>query len=313
MIDIIIVNWNSEQQLRECLKSIVTANRKSFNLSRVVVVDNASTDGSAEELDDISLPLTVIRNAENLGFAAACNQGAKGSTADYLLFLNPDTKLFPESLSIPIQFMGQPENAKIGICGIKMVDEDGKLTTSAARFPSLKILIGKITGLSKILPKIYPNHLMSSYELVHSTLVDQIIGAFFLVRRNVFIELGEFDERYFVYFEEVDFSMRAKMKGYSSYYLTGASAYHKGGGCSENAKADRLFYSLRSRIYYGLKYYSYMDLILLISLTFTVEFAVRVFFAQGNRFLPHFRETLSAYKKLLMYFTTKKWVSKFDR
>jgi len=298
-LDIIIVNWNSGNQLRDCLESIVAINKNGFEMNRVVVVDNESTDGSADDIELISLPLTIIRNDENSGFAAACNQGAKDSKADYLLFLNPDTKLFPDSLSIPIQFMEKAENEKIGICGIKMVDEDGKLTTSAARFPSLKILVGKITGLSKIFPKIYPNHLMSSYELVHSRLVDQIIGAFFLVRRNVFIEFGGFDERYFVYFEEVDFSMRAKMKGYSSYYLAEASAYHKGGGCSEGVKSDRLFHSLRSKIYYGLKYYSYMDRILLIFMIFTFEFVARLFFAGRKRFLTNFRETLSAYKKFL--------------
>jgi len=178
-VRVVIVNWNAGQQLKECLESISTAKRNGFILRSVVVVDNASTDGSTEGLDEILLPLKVIHNNENLGFATACNQGAKGNKADYILFLNPDTKLFPESLCTPIQFMEQPENNKIGVCGIKLIDGYGKLTTSAARFPSLKIYIGDVTGLSKILPKIYPSHLMTSSELVHSRLVDQIMGAFF--------------------------------------------------------------------------------------------------------------------------------------
>src|SRR5438094_1323064 len=93
-LDIIIVNWNAGKPFRDCLLSIKNAKKSGFNLTRVVVVDNGSTDGSLDAIHTAGLPLTVIRNPENRGFAAACNQGAKESKADYLLFLNPDTRLF---------------------------------------------------------------------------------------------------------------------------------------------------------------------------------------------------------------------------
>ncbi len=114
-LDIVIVNWNTGGQLRACLASIAAAAQDGFVLNRVVVVDNGSKDGSAEGLQDFSVPLMVLRNRENRGFAAACNQGAQGSAADYLLFLNPDVRLYPDSLARPIRFMEEPVNARIGI------------------------------------------------------------------------------------------------------------------------------------------------------------------------------------------------------
>src|SRR5271156_1399355 len=98
-LDIIIVNWNAGSQLQQCLDSIRTANFDGFELLRVVVVDNASSDGSADHLPPGNVPLSVIRNTTNRGFAAACNQGAMDSSASYLLFLNPDIVLASDSLS----------------------------------------------------------------------------------------------------------------------------------------------------------------------------------------------------------------------
>src|SRR5215472_12928886 len=134
-LDIIIVNWNAGQYLASCLNSIGAAKHDSFDLARVVVVDNASADGSADNLSFRELPLAVIKNTDNRGFAVACNQGAMNSTSDYLLFLNPDTKLLSDSLHIPIGFMQQPEHAKVGICGIQLVDEQGHVAKTCSPFP----------------------------------------------------------------------------------------------------------------------------------------------------------------------------------
>ena len=142
-IDIIIVNWNSGKQLHECLQSIGTATKDGSNLGNIIVVDNASVDGSADELQNFNLPLTIIRNNINRGFAAACNQGASESKADYLLFLNPDVQLFENSLSVPIAFMERPENRHIGIVGIQLVDEEGRISRTCARFPTSRQFLPK--------------------------------------------------------------------------------------------------------------------------------------------------------------------------
>ncbi len=301
-LDIILVNWNAGDQLRSCLASVAAAQQDNFILQRVVVVDNGSTDNSLVGLERAGLPLTIIRNAENRGFAAGCNQGAARSQADYLLFLNCDTRLFANSLMDVIRFMEQPAQAAIGICGIRLVDEAGQPTTAAARFPTLRVMVGKMTGLAKLLPGIFPSHLMRPEEMIESRPVDQIIGAFFLIRKAVFDQCNGFDERFFVYFEEVDLALRAQAAGYSSYYLAEVSAFHAGGGLSSQVKAHRLFYSLRSRIYYAEKHYTPIALAILVLCTFTVEPLVRLLLA-ALKFSPtQISETLAGYRMLTSHF-----------
>jgi GT2 family glycosyltransferase len=300
-LDIILVNWNAGDQLRACLASIGSAAKDNFTLQRVVVVDNASFDDSLVGLDTLPLPLQIIRNAANQGFARGCNQGAAGSTADYLLFLNCDTRLFTHSLTGVIDFMEQPDNATIGICGICLVNEAGQPGTAAARFPTLRVMFGKMTGLSTLLPALFPSHLMRPAEMRSNREVDQVMGAFFLIRKPVYDQCGGFDEQFYVYFEEVDLAWRAKALGHRSYYLANVQAFHVGGGLSQRVKARRLFYSLRSRLYYAQKHYRPWPRRLLTLSTFTVEPAVRLLRALFLLSPQQVRETLAGYRLLLRH------------
>src|ERR1043165_9661443 len=124
-VHVVIVNWNSGAQLRECLRSFAAVAADAVT-ARVTVIDNASQDGSCEDLE-APVPLDVMRNADNRGFGAACNQGAAGSDADFLLFLNPDARLMPGSLAEPVRYLRADENAKAGIVGIRLVDADGRV------------------------------------------------------------------------------------------------------------------------------------------------------------------------------------------
>jgi GT2 family glycosyltransferase len=297
-IDIIIVNWNAGRQLYDCLKSITAIDCKGFELSRVVVVDNASTDGSIEDIQKLGLPLTLIRNAENRGFATACNQGAKGSTTDYLLFLNPDTRLFADSVSKPIHFMEGPENEKIGICGIKLIDDDGEVNRTCARYPTACMFFSKMLGLDRMFPRIFPSHFMTEWDHNENRVVDQVMGAFFLVRRSLSEKLRGFDERFFIYFEEVDFSFRASQIGWSSFYFADAKSYHRGGGSSEQVKAKRLFYSLRSRILYGHKHLGSFSATGLTLGTLFLEPFARLTLGIVRRSGKEILETLKAYMML---------------
>ena len=255
-IDIVIVNWNAGGQLRDCLESIVSADRYDVILERVVVVDNASHDGSADGLNDIGLPLELIRNPTNRGFAAACNQGTWGSNSDYILFLNPDTRLFGPSLTRPLRFMEQPENQHVGICGVQLVDERGVVVRSCSRFPTPRILLARLLGLSHLFPAWFRSHEMREWDHSESRKVDHVMGAFYLIRRPVFESLGGFDEDYFLYLEDLDLSLRALRVGWSSYYLADVQAFHRVGGTSDQVKAVRLFFSMRSRILYVFKHFS---------------------------------------------------------
>lgn len=297
-LDIIIVNWNAGVQLRSCLLSLENTVKNCFELNRVVIVDNASTDGSADGLEQISLPIEIIRNSENRGFAAACNQGETGSGADYVLFLNPDTRLFLESLEKAIEYMEESEHIDVGILGIQLLDDYGRVSRSCARFPSANQFLSKMLGLNRLFPSLFKNHFMIEWDHSYTRQVDQVIGAFFMIRKRVFDEMHGFDERFFVYFEEVDLSLRAIQNGWKSVYYADAQAYHKGGGTSEQIKATRLFYSLRSRILYSYKHFSRRAAIAVLLGTLFIEPFSRTILGLSKLSLTTIGETIKAYKLL---------------
>jgi N-acetylglucosaminyl-diphospho-decaprenol L-rhamnosyltransferase len=297
-LEIVIVNWNSGVQLRKCLESIATARQDNFRLNRVVVVDNASADGSIEILGNLAFQLKIIRNKTNRGFAAACNQGARGSGADYLLFLNPDTRLSLDSLGKPIGFMENPNNRKIGMVGIQLIDENGHISRTCARMPSAWQFLVQITGFDRVAPRLFSSHLMREWNHEESREVDHVMGAFFLVRQKLFEELGGFDERFFVYLEDVDFSSRAHRAGWRSFYMADVKAYHKGGGTSEQIKSTRLFYSLRSRILYSYKHFSRASATALTLATLFLEPLIRSIWSLIRFAFREFSETLRAYVML---------------
>lgn len=274
-LDIVIVNWNAGAQLRECLASVASAARDGFVISRVVVVDNGSHDGSIDGLDEGGLPLTVIANDANRGFAAASNRGAAGSASTYLLFLNPDTRLHADSLSVAIAFLENPVNARVGLCGIQLVDAGGRVHRSCARHPRPMHFIAKMTGLNRVAPRLFPSHVMDEWDHLRDRPVDHVMGAFFLVRRALFEKLLGFDERFFVYLEDLDFSLRVKQREFQTVYLAGTRAYHRSGGVSEQAKAARLYYSLHSRMVYGHKHFSLPVALALDAGTLLVEPVIR--------------------------------------
>lgn len=254
-LDIVIVNWNAGDLLRRCIGSIGAALTDSFALERLVVVDNASRDGSADDLPGEGLPLTILRNPENRGFAAGCNQGAVGSTADHILFLNPDTRLCPDSLAPVLDFLEDPKNARIGVAGICLRGEDGLIQRSCARSPTPVRLAAQAIGLDRALPGLFPPHFMLDWDHADTRPVDQVMGAFLLIRRPLFMSLGGFDERYFVYFDDADLCLSARRAGWGVTHFAGAEAEHKGCGTTENIKDVRLFYALRSRVLFTGKHF----------------------------------------------------------
>lgn len=297
-VDVVIVNWNSREHLRRCLESVASSSQNAFKFGRVVVVDNASTDSSMEGLSFPGIPLTTIQNSDNRGFATACNQGANGSQSDYLLFLNPDVRLEPESLGNPILFLEEPANSKFAICSIQLLDSERRINRTCAKFPSPKSLISQMLGLDRIFPRWVPGHFLPYAEHLQSREVDQVIGAFLVVRRKVFESLSGFDTRFFVYFEDMDLSYRAFFSGWHSYYLTGSRAHHKGGGCSEQVRALRLYYSLRSRILYSFKHFGSTSAIAVLLCTLLIEPLSRLALAIVHNSLKEIEVTIQGYVML---------------
>ena len=295
-LDVIIVNWNTGPQLRACLAALAEAQQEGFRLERVVVVDNASADQSMDNLECHALPLMIIQNDENLGFAAACNQGAAGSTADYLLFLNPDTRVFANTLAGSVQWMTAPENRHIGILGVQLLDENSQVTRTCAKFLATRYFVNRMLGLSFLWPKMFPELLYTQWDHLESHEVDHVTGAYFFIRRGIFDELNGFDEQFFLYFEDIDLSLRMLQAGWSSYYLSTIQCYHAGCGSSNQVRSRRLFYALRSRISYGFKHLRWFDAIALLLTTAFIEPIPRFSYALVTGSLSRLREVAQAYR-----------------
>jgi len=293
-VDIIIVNWNSGGLLKDCIDSAKEITQGNFILQRLVIVDNASSDNSLDSINLSLLPLIVIRNSSNLGFAAACNQGAKDSSADLILFLNPDTRLFNDSIDKAVSFMSS-HGDDIGILGVRLIDDYGITSRSCARLPTPLSFLCFMFGLDRILPDYFEGHFMTEWDHLDNRYVDQVMGAFFLVHRSLFIELNGFDETFFVYFEEVDFTKRALARGCRTFYLSDASIYHKGCGVSEQIRATRLFYFLRSRIQYSYKHFHFIPATLIMLNTVLTEFISRLLLTILKKSKSQAAETIKGY------------------
>ena len=251
MIDVIIVNWNAGQQLLECVQSVI-ANGAGL-VAKIIVVDNDSHDGS--ELPLLAMAqVHLIRAGANLGFGKACNLGAANSTADFLLFLNPDAQIGPKTLSRVDAFMQSDAAKKVGIVGVQLLEGSQHVARSCSRFQTPLSMISRASGIDLVFPRL--GSAMAEWDHKTTREVDHVIGAFYLIRRACFERAGGFDERFFVYIEDLDLSFRAKMSGWKTIYLADVQAFHAGGGTSSQVKAHRLFYSQRSRLQYAFKHFT---------------------------------------------------------
>ncbi len=299
-LQIIIVNWNSGSQLSDVLFSIIRFHHGL--VSAVVIVDNASNDdslNSIELLNDLPFQLKIIRNKENEGFSVACNQGAAQSDSEFILFLNPDTRLFESSLSIPIAYLEDPINKGVGVAGIQLIDDQSRIARSCARFPTLGIFLANTLGLNRLHSFNDLNIHMTDWAHDETRVVDHVIGAYYLIRRTLFNTLSGFDERFFMYLEDLDLSLRLHQAGYRSVYLANSQAFHAGGGTSRQVKANRLFYSLRSRLIYGFKHFSPIKAWCLLFITLSLEPCSRVVLALMKGSWGDTLHTLQAYLLLI--------------
>jgi GT2 family glycosyltransferase len=294
---IIVVNWNSGRLLESCLESTLKCRKTADILT--IVVDNGSIDGSELVADNFP-GVQLVRAGSNLGFARACNLGAMyARDAEYLLFLNPDAELRDDTVARVIEFMRRPLSSGYGICGVALFDQNGNIARSCSRFPTPARLAAGSLGLDRVFPRL--GTLMREWDHTHSRDVDQVIGAFFFVRHDLFRRLAGFDERYFVYFEEVDFSKRAFNYGYRTYFLADAAAFHLGGGTSSSVKSTRLFYSLRSRLIFSRLHFSFGGRSLVILMTCLIEPISRIFLCILSRNWPSVAHVVGAYGLLIRW------------
>lgn len=283
-VDVVIVNWNAGRLLEDCVRSV-------GEQGNVVVVDNASTDGSAKAVSSLA---EVVFNEENVGFAAGCNEGARRGHAPFVLFLNPDTRLHAETIPSVLRYFERPRASRVGIVGVPLVDGSGAVTRSCSRFPTAGALVARSFGLDRLFPSLFPPHFLRDWDHRATRPVDQVMGAFFFMRRSVFEELGGFDERFFLYFEDVDLSLRARRAGWQSVFVAAPPCFHEGEGTTRRVKAKRLVHQWQSRLAYARKHFGEPGASLVALATASIEPLLRVVFSLARRDLAGARDTTVA-------------------
>jgi len=241
-LSVVIVNYNVKYFLEQCLDSVSLAIKGME--AEIFVVDNRSSDGSAEYLKPRFPNVIFIENQENVGFARANNQALAQAQGEYVLLLNPDTVVGENSLSSVCRFMD--EHPKAGALGVKMLDGYGRFLPESKRgFPSPWNSFCKMTGLSALFPR---SKRFGGYHLkyldknaVHA--VDILAGAFMMVRREAIEKSGFPDEKFFMYGEDIDWSFRIARSGYTNYYFPEQPIIHyKGESTKKDIRYVKHFY-----------------------------------------------------------------------
>jgi N-acetylglucosaminyl-diphospho-decaprenol L-rhamnosyltransferase len=248
---IILVNYNGSRFLDGCLKSIELLIDSSN--CEVIIVDNFSIDDSITVIKDTLPSAKLICSSNNLGFGKANNLAVKHSQGEYLLFLNTDTLLTENTPKILSDYLIQHQD--VGIIGPRINFEDGSYQLSCGKLPSLTVeFIDKIRyGIDKKWHHTCSNFYSKQYSAVKE--VGWLTGACLMIRRDVFTQLGGFDESFFMYFEDKDICNRADEAGWKVLYYPKTSLIHLLGGSSQNISKSINTYYRDSQLYYYQKHF----------------------------------------------------------
>lgn len=231
LLSIILVSYNTKDILRNCLKLVFKYIGEIK--AEIIVVDNASTDGSAEMVKNEFPEADLIISTQNLGFAGGNNLAIEKATGKYFLFLNSDVYLKAGVLDSTIKHM--ENNSRCGILGVKLVGEDGENQPSARMFPNAWFKFTVLSGIASRFPgsKILggPDYPWWDHSEIRS--VDWVPGAYLLTRKEVVDKVGPLDERYFLYYEETDFCLQTKRAGWDVIFYPYAEVIHLGGESSK--------------------------------------------------------------------------------
>ncbi len=256
-----VISYNSLSFLKECLDSLISyPSNKEYE---IVVVDNASSDGSPEFIKNSYPQIKLIINNVNIGFAAANNQAIKSSKSEYVLLINSDCQVYKDSINKLIEFMDSAQNA--GVIGPKIINGDGSIQFSCRKFPSILD-----AGLHSILTNIAPNNPFSrKYKLVDINRdnpfeVDWVSGSCMLIRRDALDDAGLMDEHYFMYVEDVDLCYQMWKKNWKVFYFQHSEILHHIGGSTTDKKIKASIRMQKSIFYFFWKNYKKSWKILLI-------------------------------------------------
>lgn len=254
-LSIITVNWKVADLVGELLGSI-DANKENLALE-IFVVDNDSRDEIEKVVTDFKnrsgIPITLIKNEQNLGFAAANNIAIRRASGRHVALLNPDARATKGALGKMILWMD--EHPGVGVAGTRLLNPDGTVQESVRRFPSLLDQVMILLKFQHFWPgaPILEKYTMAGFDYSKEQDVDQVMGASFFVRRETFKKLGLLDERFFIWFEEVDFCKRVKNAGLRVVYTPVASFIHHRGASFAQALTfkKQAYFTNSMRIYFA--------------------------------------------------------------
>lgn len=238
IISIVIVTFNNERDIKNCLNSIY--NQNDIQLE-VVLIDNASKDTTVQIVQKEFPQVKLQLNKQNLGYAHANNQGINLCQGKYLLLLNPDTRLKPDALSQMLNFMDA--NLQYAALAPKLLNPDESIQASLREFPSYEILFWELTGLSRLFPRhrTFGRWRMGYFDYNKIAEVDQPLASCLLIRKEIFEKIGQFDEIFPIFFNDVDFSKRMKLAGLKTVYLPDAEVYHYRGASTSQVGAKMIW------------------------------------------------------------------------
>lgn len=234
-VSVVIVNWNTRDLLRDCIASVIAQTRRSCE---VIVVDNASADGSAEMCGQEFPSVTLIRNTTNRGFAAANNQGMRVASGQYVLLLNPDTVVLDEAIDRCLSYAGA--HPDIAVVGCRVLAKDGHVQRTGFAFPSCWTLFLTLSGLARLWPRsrIFAKPQLGWWDRNTEKDLDVISGMFMLVRREAIQQVGLMDEDYFIYAEEADWCFRFARAGWRRVFYPWAQIVHVDGGGKSTSQVN---------------------------------------------------------------------------
>lgn len=256
-VSVVIVSWNTRDLVARCLDSLTcdTPGRDEAGVlgrvsAEVILVDNASTDGTAHLVRQRYQQVRMIANDANVGFAVACNQGIRLATGRYVLLLNPDAELDPATLDRLVQFM--EDHLAIGVAAPMLVDSDGQFQVSCSPQPTLRRELWRMFHLDAVRPyALYP---MQSWPTDRARHVDVAQGACLLLRREALEQVGLLDERFFMYSEEVDLCLRLREYGWGICWVPQARVLHHGGQSTQQAAETMFLHLYQSKMLYFRKH-----------------------------------------------------------
>lgn len=296
-LSIMIVNWNTGQALLNCLESIF--DNPPDQPFEVILVDNASSDGSAHAAELRYPQVHVIHSPTNRGFAGANNLAFEQAGGEYMLLLNPDTVVYPGALQTLLDFL--EENPKAGAAGAMLLNPDGSLQPSCSPEPTLGREFMRLFHIKGVRPDGY--YEMSDWDPSSPRRVDTLLGACLMVRREARHETGLMDEAFFMYSEEVDYCRRLRQAGWEIYWVPQARMVHLGGQSTHQAASKMFLQLYLAKVQYFRKHHGRLAALLYKLILFAAG-AARLAVAPLTRLRPSSRSDrqralIDNYQKLL--------------